>query len=140
APHTREEKEIGWTDGWKAHTGTPSTQFYLSMFLTAALEGRIPIERVVEACSTAPARIFGLKSKGDILPGLDADLVLVDLKQAYEICEAEVWSLSGGSRYAGRKVRGKPMRTIVRGRTVYLDGKVIGEKGWGRQARAKYAT
>ena len=27
APHTREEKEIGWTDGWKAHTGTPSTQF-----------------------------------------------------------------------------------------------------------------
>ncbi len=32
APHTREEKEIGWRDGWKAHTGTPSTQFYVSMF------------------------------------------------------------------------------------------------------------
>ena len=56
APHTREEKEIGWTDGWKAHTGTPSTQFYLSMFLTAALEGKIKLERVVEATSTAPAR------------------------------------------------------------------------------------
>ncbi len=137
APHTREEKEIGWTDGWKAHTGTPSTQFYLSMFLTAAMEGRIPLERVVEATSTAPARIFGLTTKGDILPGLDADLVLVDLERAYEIRDADVLSLTGWSPYAGRKVRGKPVRTLVRGRTVYLDGKVVGEKGWGRQAPAQ---
>ena len=137
APHTREEKEIGWTDGWKAHTGTPSTQFYLSMFLTAALEGRIAIERVVEACSTAPARIFGIEGKGDILPGLHADLVLVDLETSYEIRDADVLSLTGWSPYAGRKVRGKPVRTIVRGRTVYLDGRVVGEKGWGRQAVAR---
>ncbi len=136
APHTREEKEIGWTDGWKAHTGTPSTQFYLSMFLTAALEGKIPIERVVEATSTGPARLFGLKGKGDILPGLDADLVFVDLDRSYEIKDADVLSLTGWSPYAGRKVRAKPMRTMVRGRTVYLDGKVVGEKGWGKQAKA----
>ena len=36
APHTREEKEPGWTDGWKAHTGTPSTQYYVPMLLDAA--------------------------------------------------------------------------------------------------------
>lgn len=137
APHTREEKEIGWQDGWKAHTGTPSTQFYLSMFLTAAMDGRIPLERVVEATSTAPARIFGLERKGDILPGFDADLVLVDLENSYEIRDADVLSLTGWSPYAGRKVRGKPMRTMVRGKTVYLDGKVIGAKGWGKQARAR---
>ena len=41
APHTREEKEPGWTDGWKAHTGTPSTQFYVPLFLDAACRGRI---------------------------------------------------------------------------------------------------
>lgn len=41
APHLREEKEPGWTDGWKAHTGTPSIQFYLSMLLDAAYRGRI---------------------------------------------------------------------------------------------------
>ena len=35
-PHTREEKEPGWTDGWKAHTGTPAAQFYVPMFLGAA--------------------------------------------------------------------------------------------------------
>ncbi len=136
APHTRDEKEIGWTDGWKAHTGTPSTQFYLSMFLTAALEGKIKLERVVEATSTAPARIFGLERKGDILPGYAADLVLVDLEHAYEIRDADVLSLTGWSPYAGRRFKGKPVRTIVRGRTVYTDGKVVGVKGWGKQARA----
>ena len=138
APHTREEKEIGWRDGWKAHTGTPSTQFYVSMFLTAALEGKIPLERVVDACSTRPAQIFGVEKKGDVLPGYHADLVLVDLDREYEIKDADVLSLTGWSPYAGRKFRGKPVRTIVRGRTVYRDGKVVGEKGWGRQARAQY--
>ena len=138
APHTREEKEIGWTDGWKAHTGTPSTQFYLSMFLTAAKEGKISYERVVEATSTAPARIFGIEKKGDVLPGNHADLVLVDLDGEYEIRDADVLSLTGWSPYAGRKVSGKPVRTMVRGKTVFLDGKVIGEKGWGKQARASY--
>jgi dihydroorotase len=136
APHTREEKEIGWTDGWKAHTGTPSTQFYLSMFLTAALEGKVPLERVVEACSTAPARLFKLDKKGEIRPGFDADLVLVDLEKEYEIRDEDVLSLVGWSPYAGRKVKGKPVRTIVRGRTVYKDGKVVGEKGYGKQAKA----
>ena len=140
APHTREEKEIGWQDGWKAHTGTPSTQFYLSMFLTAALEGKISLERVVEACSTAPARIFGLTKKGDVAVGRDADIVLVDLNREYEISDGDVLSLTGWSPYAGRKVRGKPVHTMVRGRTVYLNGEVIGEKGWGKQARAQVSA
>ena len=138
APHTREEKEIGWTDGWKAHTGTPSTQFYVSMFLTAALEGKIKLERVVEACSSGPARIFGIENKGDVLPGYQADLVLIDLEKEYEIKDEDVLSLTGWSPYAGRRFKAKPVRTIVRGRTVYKDGKVVGEKGWGRQARARY--
>jgi dihydroorotase len=140
APHTREEKEIGWRDGWKAHTGTPSTQFYLSMFLTAALEGKISLERVVEACSTRPARLFGIEGKGDIVPGYHADLVLVDLKKEYEIKDEDVLSLTGWSPYAGRRFRGKPVRTLVRGRTVYKDGKVVGDRGWGRQARAHYPS
>ena len=61
---SKEEKEIGWKDGWKAHTGTPSTQFYLSLLLNAAREGKIPLERVVDATSTRPARLFGLQEQG----------------------------------------------------------------------------
>ncbi len=138
APHTREEKELGWTDGWKAHTGTPSVQFYLSLLLTAAREGRISLERVVEATSAAPARIFGIQGKGSLKPGADADLVVVDPQLEYDIRDEDVLSLIGWTPYAGRKVIGAPVRTLVRGRTVFLDGKVVGEKGWGQQAVAQY--
>ncbi len=138
APHTREEKEIGWTDGWKAHTGTPSTQFYLSLLLNAAREGKIPLERVVDATSTRPARLFGIQNKGEIRPGCDADLVIVDFDEQFEITDNEVLSLIGWTPYAGRKVHGRVERTLVRGRTVYADGKVVGEKGWGKIASAVY--
>ena len=137
APHTRAEKEIGWTDGWKAHTGTPSTQFYLSMFLTAALEGKISLERVIEACCTAPAKLFKLKDKGAIEIGRHADLVLVDMDTEYEVRDEDVLSLVGWTPYAGRKFKGRPVRTILRGKTVFLNGKVIGEKGGGQQAMAQ---
>src|SRR5918995_854065 len=73
APHLREEKEPGWTDGWKAHTGTPSAQFYVPMFIDAAVQGRIPLERVVDLVAGAPARTFGLERKGRLEVGADAD-------------------------------------------------------------------
>lgn len=136
SPHTREEKEIGWTDGWKAHTGLPSTQFYLSLVMSAVLEGKLSLERAVEICSTAPAGIFGLEGKGHILPGYHADLVLVDLNREFEVQEKDVLSLVGWSPWAGRKLKGKPVRTLVGGRTVYVEGRVVGERGAGRQTKA----
>lgn len=138
APHTREEKEIGWKDGWKAHTGTPSTQFYMGFLFDAAAKGKISLERLVECTSTGPARIFGIQRKGKIEPGFDADLVLVDLNAEKTIQDEDVLSLVGWTPYAGRKIRGTPVRTLVRGTTVYRDGKVVGEKGYGKLARAKY--
>lgn len=134
APHTREEKEPGWTDGWKAHTGTPSTQFYVPMLLDAARSGRLTLERVVELTSTAPARVFGLEHKGRIEVGADADLAIVDLDATLEIRDEIVLSKIGWTPYAGRRVRGAIDRTLVRGRVVYEDGTVTGIPGWGRQA------
>lgn len=134
APHTREEKEPGWTDGWKAHTGTPSTQFYVPMFLDAAARGRLSLERVVDLVATAPARAFGLAGKGRIEVGADADLAIVDLDAELEIRDEIVLSKIGWTPYAGRRVRGVVTTTLVRGRPVYRDGAVIGEPGWGRQA------
>lgn len=134
APHTREEKEPGWTDGWKAHTGTPSTQFYLPLLLDAARAGRIALERVVELTSTAPSRVFGLGQKGRIEIGTDADLAIVDLDAQLEIRDEIVLSKIGWTPYAGRTIHGVIDRALVRGRTVFEDGRVIGEPGWGRQA------
>lgn len=135
APHTREEKEPGWADGWKAHTGTPSAQFYVPMFLDAACRGVIPLERVVELVSTVPARTFGLADKGRLEAGAYADIAIVDLDREFEIRDEDVLSKIGWSPYAGRRIRGVVTNTLVRGREVYRDGEVVGEPGWGRQAR-----
>jgi dihydroorotase len=135
APHTREEKEPGWTDGWKAHTGTPSTQFYVPLMLDASAAGRIPLERVVDVIATAPARIFGLGRKGRLEVGCDADIAIVDLDAEFEIRDEIVLSKVGWTPYAGRRVKGVIETTLVRGSVVYEDGAVTGKPGWGRQAR-----
>jgi len=135
APHTHEEKAPGWTDGWKAQTGTPSTQFYVPMFLDAAVNGRLTLERTVELLATAPARAFGLAHKGRLEVGADADVVVVDLDREFEITDEIVLSKIGHTPYAGRLVRGVVETTIVRGRPVYEHGQVVGAQGWGRQAR-----
>ncbi len=134
APHTRAEKEPGWVDGWKAQTGTPSAQFYVPLLLDAASKGRIPLERVVEVIATAPARVFGLESKGRLEVGADADLALVDLGGELEVSDDIVLSKIGWTPYAGRTLRGTIEKTLVRGRVVYEDGRVTGEPGSGRQA------
>jgi dihydroorotase len=134
APHTRAEKEPGWTDGWKAHTGTPSTQFYVPMLLDAAHQGRLSLERVVAITSTEPARVFGLASKGRLEVGADADIAIVDLDREWTIRDADVISNIDWTPYADRAVRGAIDRTLVRGRVVYEDGTVVGQPGWGRQA------
>jgi dihydroorotase len=135
APHTHEEKAPGWTDGWKAQTGTPSAQFYVPMFLDAAVNGRLTLERTVELLSTAPARAFGLTDKGRLEVGAHADVVVVDLARDLEITDDIVLSKIGHTPYAGKRVRGVVETTIVRGRPVYEHGVVTGVPGWGRQAR-----
>jgi dihydroorotase len=135
APHTREEKEPGWTDGWKAHTGTPSTQFYVPLLLDAAAAGRVSVERVVELTAAAPARRFRLERKGRVEVGCDADIAIVDLDAELEIRDDIVESKIGWTPYAGRRVKGVVETTLVRGRVVYEDGTVVGQPGWGRQAR-----
>ncbi|MDO8483893.1 MAG: dihydroorotase family protein, partial [Candidatus Limnocylindrales bacterium] len=135
APHTREEKEPGWTDGWKAHTGTPSTQFYVPLFLDAAHQGLIGLERVVDVIAGAPARAFGLADKGRLEIGAHADIAIVDLAREFEIRDEDVLSKIGYTPYAGRHLTGTIESTIVRGRVVYENGTVVGRPGWGRQAR-----
>ncbi|MBX3031224.1 MAG: dihydroorotase family protein [Chloroflexi bacterium] len=133
-PHTREEKEPGWTDGWKAHTGTPAAQFYVPMLLDAAHHGHISLERVVGATATDPARVFALRHKGRIEVGYDADIAIADLDREWTITDDVVLSRIGWTPYAGRTVRGAIDRTLVRGAVVYEDGQVTGSQGWGRQA------
>jgi dihydroorotase len=135
APHLKEEKEPGWTDGWKAHTGTPSAEHYLSLLLTEVNAGRISLQRATEIVSLTPAKLFGLyPKKGAIRVGADADIVAVDLAKEHVITNEEVLSKCGWTPYAGKKVRGVPVHTLVRGQFVFENGKVTGRPGYGRLA------
>lgn len=133
APHTREEKEIGWTDAWAAHTGTPGIQEQLPLLLDAVNLGKLSLERVVDLTSAAPARVFNIKNKGSLAPGYDADIVLVDLNRTWTITNEATESKIGWTPYHGRSVTGAVERTLVRGVDVYANGNVVGEPGYGKQ-------
>lgn len=137
APHTREEKEIGWTDMFAAPGGSPSIQFYLSLLLTAVNEARLTIDRVIELCATNPARLVNLyPRKGAIAPGSDADLVIVDLERRAVIRAADAYHKCGWTNLEGREVQGQPVWTILRGRVIARDGIVDAEPGTGRPVTA----
>jgi len=133
SPHTLAEKEIGWTDMFAAPGGSPIIQHYLSLFLTDVSQGRFTLERVVELCSTAPAKLIGLyPRKGAIARGSDADLVVVDLEQEAVITAAGSYYKCGWTNLEGRQVTGVPVMTVLRGRVIFEDGVVDAEPGYGK--------
>ena len=135
APHTRQEKEIGWRDMWKAPGGAPAIQEYLSLFLTEVNRGRITLDQVIRVTSHNPARVFGLyPKKGTIQIGADADLAVIDLKKEKTIRTEEVYSKCGWTPYAQQKVIGVPIATIIKGKVVMWEGKVTGRPGDGEWA------
>ena len=137
APHTREEKEVGWTDAWAAHTGTPGIQEQLPLMINAMHEGRLTLERLVELVATEPADIFGLKQKGSLEAGKDADIALLDLNKTWTISNDGVESKIGWTPYDGRQITGAVMRTLVRGTDVWVNGQVTGVPGHGKHARSE---
>lgn len=135
APHTREEKEIGWTEMWSAHTGTPGIQYYYPLMLDAVNKGQLSIERAVEMVASSPAQSFGLAgTKGALQVGADADIVVADMDSPWTITNAGVLSKVGWTPYDGRELTARIDRTYVRGNEVFAGGTVTGQPGTGRLA------
>jgi dihydroorotase-like cyclic amidohydrolase len=136
SPHTREEKEVGWSDMFAAPGGSPMVQHYLSLLLTEVVAGRLTLGQVVRLCSTAPARLVGLyPQKGTIRVGADADLVVIDLERRAVISAAGSYHKCGWSPLEGREVQGLPVLTIRRGEVIAESGVVSAIPGSGRQVR-----
>jgi allantoinase len=72
--------------------------------------------------------------KGKILAGADADFALVDLGESFEVKAADLYYRHRHTPYAGRKLTGKVVQTILRGQTVFKDGKIV-SKPLGRLVR-----
>lgn len=133
APATRADKSRGLEDIWACSFGIPGVETALPLMLTGVNEGRLSLERLVAARSEIPAKVYGLwPRKGHLDPGADADFVLVDMAAEKVLRDEDVISKAGWTPYAGRKVKGLPVMTFVRGRLVARDGRPVGEPGWGR--------
>ncbi len=126
APHTLEEKQRPYP---ASPSGLPAIENSLALLLNEVHHGRCTLQQVVHWMCDAPARVWDIVGKGRIAVGYDADLVLVDLERTAEIRNEEQLTKSGWSPWHGVTLTGWPVRTFVRGREVFRDGKIMGERG-----------
>lgn len=130
APHEKKLKEQN--NVWKAHSGMPNIQETLPALITHWIKrfGENSIEECLKTIaglsSKNPARIFNFQSKGGIKEGFDADLVIIDVKNPWEVKKKDVLSKCGWSAYEGMKLVGRPIATFLRGNLVYNNGKILG--------------
>lgn len=131
APHTLEEKARPYPD---SPSGMPGVQTLVPVMLDHVNAGRLSIERFVDLTSHGPQRVYGLAGKGRIAAGYDADLTLVDMGREGQITESWLASRCGWSPYTGRRVKGWPVGTVVRGAFVMREGEITAAAA-GRPAR-----
>lgn len=124
APHTREEKDHPYP---ASHSGMTGVQTLVPIMLDHVNAGRLTLERFVDLTSHGPQRIFGLRDKGRIAVGNDADFTIVDMKRRETITDDKIASKCGWTPFNGKTVTGWPVMTIIRGRTVMSEGELIGE-------------
>lgn len=123
APHTREEKDHAYP---ASHSGMTGVQTLVPTMLDHVNAGRLTLQRFVDLTSAGPQQIFGLRSKGRIAVGYDADLTIVDMKRQETITNAWIASRCGWTPYDGKKVTGWPVGTFIRGHKVMWDGAICG--------------
>ncbi len=123
APHTREEKERGYPN---TPSGMPGVQTLVPVMLNHVAAGRLTLERFVAMVSRNPARLYGMKNKGELAVGADADLTIVDLTAERTITNDWIESKCAWTPFDGMKVTGWPMATLVRGQVVMRDGEICG--------------
>ncbi len=126
APHTVEEKEAGY---WQAPSGVPGLETMLPLLLDAVNKKRLTLQKMVELTSANPANIFGMKNKGRIAVGYDADLVIVDMDKVKEIKNEELFTKCKWSPFNGWKLKGCIETTIVNGKIIYDNEEVEGKNG-----------
>ncbi len=131
SPATPEMKFRGQKQGdfFAAWGGIAGCQSTLPLMLTAALDPShpIPLDRLSELLSTAAARRFRLHpQKGEIAQGADADLVIINIDAETEVgADGLFYQHPTHSPYLGRHLRGKISRTLLRGQTIYKDGRIV---------------
>jgi len=113
APHEAYVKRCEFA---AAANGIIGLQTSLPLALSLLAGGKFPASRLVEMLSAGPARILGLRGKGSLGPGADADATVIDPEEEWEFRTEDVLSRSMNSPFIGWKMRGRAVATICGGR------------------------
>lgn len=114
-------------DAFAAWGGIAGCQTLLRVLLTEGPPRGLGPEEIARLTSAGPARRFRLAGKGSLAPGADADITLVDIDHEAPLTPDELCSRHQLSPFAGRLLRGRIVRTFVRGSTVYREGVIVGQ-------------
>jgi dihydropyrimidinase len=135
-PFNDEQKRLGLGDFSKIPNGLALIQHRVNLLWEHGVrEGRLTPSRAVELLSTAPARIFGLTNKGSIAPGKDADIAIFDPNRQHVFSKATSLMAVDYDLFEGRRTAGSVRTTLVRGTTVWDDGRILTQPGHGRFVR-----
>ena len=114
-------------DAFAAWGGISGAQTMLALLLTEGYRARgLELDVIARVTSSYVARRFRLAGKGRLEPGADADLVLVDLAGSQALSAEGLYYRHRHSPFVGRTLRARVARTLVRGRTVFADGRIVG--------------
>jgi len=114
------------TDIWLAKAGFGGTEYLLSGVLSEGSKRGMSYNHMAELLSWKPAQRFGLLSKGDIAPGYDADIALVDPHESFRVHAAESESKQGYSPFEGLELTGRVKTTFLRGIPIFHAGSITG--------------
>lgn len=127
SPCLWEDKTAGDSDIFEAWGGISGLQSTLPALVMEGVKKRgLPLTDLVRMTSTNPARIFGLTGrKGDLSPGHDADIVLVDPARQTTLGPDALFYRNRHSAYVGSPMHGMVTRTLLRGLTIFADGQIM---------------
>ncbi len=124
APHLKINKDKEYPN---TPSGMPGVQTIFPVMIDHVNNGKLTLNQLINLMCENPCRIFGIKNKGFIKEGYDADLTIVDMNKEVTITNDMIASKCGWTPFHNYKVKGFPIGTIINGILVMTDGKVIEE-------------
>lgn len=128
------EKQRGKHDFTACPNGVPGVEERMRLMYSEGVgKGRISLEQFVKVTAENPAKAYGLyPKKGAILPGADADLVLLNPEKTEELTSRQMRSAVDYTAYEGFLVQGKIEKVLLRGKVIVENNEFLGIEGQGQ--------
>tara|TARA_Y100000816_G_scaffold188039_1_gene136804 strand:+ start:13 stop:1320 length:1308 start_codon:yes stop_codon:yes gene_type:complete len=124
APHLKVNKEKEYPN---SPSGMPGVQTLLPVMLNHVNDGKLSLKQLINLVCENPIEIFGIKNKGFIKKGYDADFTIVDMNKDIKIKNINIESKCGWSPFDGFTFKGSPVATIINGKIKMLNGRILGK-------------